>query len=148
MNLIQCPRCLKHVSAVDDCAVHTCAATPRWAELEADNIRLRAALAMSKSPCAYCSLPAEEWSKCVNGFPGCDRADDAMGCPHLGAAMETSALEAECARLREDAARLDWMAEYAQNSDGSFSFNKGSGEFIGDTYRAAIDAALRGEEAK
>lgn len=55
---------------------------------DAENIRLRAALAHSKSPCVYCSLPAEDWAKCQSGFPGCDRADDAMGCPELGASMQ------------------------------------------------------------
>lgn len=53
-----------------------------------ENTRLRAALAVSKSPCVYCSLPAEEWGKCESGFPGCPRADDASGCPELGAMME------------------------------------------------------------
>jgi hypothetical protein len=57
-----------------------------------ENTRLRAALANSDQPCAYCSLPAEEWAECQSGFPGCARGDDAMGCPELGAAMEREAL--------------------------------------------------------
>lgn len=60
--------------------------------LDAENTRLRAALAQSDRPCAYCTLPADEWSKCAQGFPGCDRADDAMGCPHLGATVERDRL--------------------------------------------------------
>lgn len=62
-------------------------------EARAENTRLRAALAMSDQPCAYCSLPAEEMAKCASGFPGCARADDAMGCPHLGAAIELAELK-------------------------------------------------------
>lgn len=56
-------------------------------EARAENERLRAALAQSDLPCAYCSLPKDEWAKCASGFPGCDRADDAMGCPELGARL-------------------------------------------------------------
>lgn len=65
----------------------------RLAALESDNTRLRAALAQSDQPCAYCTLPKEEWAKCQSGFPGCSRADDAMGCPELGARMEIEALK-------------------------------------------------------
>jgi len=57
-------------------------------EIESENTRLRAALAHSDQPCSYCSLPADEIAKCKSGFPGCGRADDMMGCPHLGAAWE------------------------------------------------------------
>lgn len=71
------------------------------ARLRAENTRLRAALAHSKSPCAYCSLPAEEWNKCAHGFPGCARADDAMGCPELGARLLLDEAQGEVARLRE-----------------------------------------------
>lgn len=79
---------------------------PRWGDLKpytpiddalkeivAENTRLRAALARSDQPCAYCSLPADEWNKCADGFPGCGRADDALGCPELGAAMERDDLQ-------------------------------------------------------
>lgn len=68
---------------------------------EAENTRLRAALAQSDQPCAYCSLPAVEWAKCALGFPGCDRADDAMGCPELGAALERDDLRARVKALEE-----------------------------------------------
>lgn len=54
----------------------------------AENSRLRAALAMSDQPCAYCTLPADEVAKCASGFPGCARADDMVGCPELGACKE------------------------------------------------------------
>jgi hypothetical protein len=63
--------------------------------LRAENERLRAALAQSDQPCAYCSLPADEWARCDRGFPGCARADDAMGCPHLGSGLEVERLRAE-----------------------------------------------------
>jgi transposase-like protein len=56
---------------------------------EAENNNLRAALAHSELPCAYCSLPVEDWGKCKSGFPGCARADDASGCPHLGDGLVT-----------------------------------------------------------
>jgi hypothetical protein len=71
---------------------------------DAEIARLRAAIAQSKSPCIYCSLPAEEWAKCQHGFPGCDRADDAVGCPELGARLEfaqQSALLAQAAAALE-----------------------------------------------
>ena len=57
-------------------------------QLEAENARLRAALARSKDPCPYCSLPAEEFAKCQSGFPGCARADDMTGCPEFAAMLE------------------------------------------------------------
>jgi len=72
----------------------------RLAEAEATEARLRAALAVSKDPCVYCSLPAEEFAKCSRGFPGCARADDEMGCPELGALMTLHGAEAENASLK------------------------------------------------
>ena len=63
--------------------------------LRAEVERLRAALANSELPCVYCTLPKDEWAKCASGFPGCDRADDAMGCPELGAALCARELRAE-----------------------------------------------------
>jgi hypothetical protein len=65
---------------------------PTYEEVVAENTRLRAALAMSERPCTYCSLPANEWAKCADGFPGCARADDANGCPELGASMTSEVL--------------------------------------------------------
>jgi hypothetical protein len=65
---------------------------------EAENTRLRAALAQSELPCVYCSLPRDEWEKCQHGFPGCSRGEDAMGCPELGARQELAASQA---RVRE-----------------------------------------------
>lgn len=75
--------------------------TKLWKDAEAENTRLRAALANSQSPCVYCSLPADEWAKCQSGFPGCARADDAMGCPHLGSSLENIDLRAALAEARE-----------------------------------------------
>jgi hypothetical protein len=84
------------------------------AKLRAEIDRLRAALAKSKSDCAYCGLPAEEWAECRSGFPGCARADDANLCPELGTAMaasaEASELRAEIERLRQSAAEEPWLA--------------------------------------
>lgn len=78
----------------------------KLAEIEAENTRLRAALANSELPCAYCSLPKDEWNKCESGFPGCARGDDAMGCPELGASMRAEAAEAKLAAAEAEAARL------------------------------------------
>ena len=74
--------------------------TKLWKDAEAENTRLRAALANSQSPCVYCSLPADEWAKCQSGFPGCARADDAMGCPHLWSSLENIDLRAALAEAR------------------------------------------------
>ena len=71
------------------------------ARLESENTRLRAALAQSDQPCAYCTLPAEDWGKCEHGFPGCSRADDAVGCPELGASMRAEAALAPFVRWLE-----------------------------------------------
>jgi hypothetical protein len=57
-------------------------------EVQSENTRLRAALANSNGACVYCTLPKEQWAECRSGFPGCARADDVMGCPELGAALE------------------------------------------------------------
>lgn len=57
------------------------------AEARIENDHLRAALAMGPGPCPYCALPKERWAECAAGFPGCGRGDDAMLCPHVGAAM-------------------------------------------------------------
>ena len=76
--------------------------TPTYTELLDENIRLRAALARSDQPCAYCSLSAEDFNRCVLGFPGCSRADDAMGCPELGAALELQQLKDVCKELQGD----------------------------------------------
>ena len=48
---------------------------------------LRATVANRGGPCIYCALPKEEWARCRLGFPGCDRADDAMLCPNVGASL-------------------------------------------------------------
>lgn len=74
--------------------------------LTSENERLRAALAFSDQPCAYCSLPADEWAKCQHGWPGCSRSDDAAGCPELGAMMELEAVRDERDRQRAVIAEL------------------------------------------
>lgn len=61
-------------------------------KLTTENTNLRAALAFSKEPCVYCTLPAEEQSKCAHGFPGCARADDQMGCPHFAGGLAHDSL--------------------------------------------------------
>lgn len=65
----------------------------------AENTRLRAALSQSDGACVHCSLPKEQWAACKSGFPGCSRADDAMGCPELGARMELDKALARAAKL-------------------------------------------------
>lgn len=77
-------------------------------EKEGENTRLRAALAQSDQPCAYCSLPKDEWAKCASGFPGCDRADDAMGCPELGARL---ALDEALAALKASEERGERLSQ-------------------------------------
>lgn len=70
-------------------------------QIVAENTRLRAALAMSDQPCAYCILPADEIAKCESGFPGCARADDMSGCPELGARLERDELQREIELLKD-----------------------------------------------
>ena len=79
----------------------------KLAEATGENTRLRAALASSKDPCAYCQLPKDEMSKCRSGFPGCARADDLMGCPELGAALEVDRLERELASVTKGLLELE-----------------------------------------
>lgn len=73
----------------------------RVGELETENTKLRAALANSELPCVYCTLSKEDWSKCKSGFPGCGRADDAMGCPELGSSLRVEAAETAKIELAE-----------------------------------------------
>ena len=68
--------------------------------LKQENERLRAALAQSDQPCAYCSLLRGYWVKCDSGFPGCGRVDDAMGCPELGARLEVDRLKEILNKIR------------------------------------------------
>lgn len=67
--------------------------------IQEENTRLRAALAQSPGACHYCQLPKDEWSKCKSGFPGCARANDAFGCPELGAMVEYAHLRDLCCEL-------------------------------------------------
>jgi uncharacterized protein YukE len=100
----------------------------RIAELEAENTHLRAALAMSQSPCTYCQLPREEMAKCRSGFPGCARADDMTGCPEFGAALDyakmveqaqntITELEAEVGRL--SGALYEWNRQVCEQMYGT-----------------------------
>lgn len=129
---------------------------------EAENIRLRAALAQSELPCVYCALPADEWAKCEQGFPGCGRADDAMGCPELGNRMRLVEAEARVKKLEARLTVTDEMVERAakaiaktflvsSNSDEVWMMGSGSHcvEFSGlidplPLARAALTAALEG----
>ena len=72
----------------------------------ASDTRLRAALATSKDPCVYCLLPKEQMAECRAGFPGCSRADDLMGCPELGASLDSERLERELAEANDRIRRL------------------------------------------
>jgi len=86
--------------------------------LEKENTRLRAALAQSELPCVYCTLSQEDWAKCKSGFPGCARADDAMGCPELGAALRVKELEAEVEKWKAKA-----IAERDEKLDSAIRVN-------------------------
>ena len=79
------------------------------AELERvnkENNYMRAALAVSKDPCQYCKLPADEMAKCQLGFPGCARADDMAGCPELGARLEVEFMRVELDEIKAELADL------------------------------------------
>lgn len=138
------------------CSEAARAALPVLATLEAErdrlrdeNDRLRAALAQSDQPCAYCTLPAEEWAKCTSGFPGCSRADDAMGCPELGASLKAVAAETSLAELTTAAQALvtkmhevheasGWVWGFLANHDCPYTGPNYSTQF------AALDATLAG----
>ena len=90
------------------------------AALQAENTRLRAAMAQSELPCVYCSLPRDEWAKCPVGFPGCARGDDAMGCPELGARLRAEQLEAENERFR---AGIKSVGKLIDNSHGVYGLH-------------------------
>ena len=100
----------------------------RETELAMENDRLRAAIANSDSPCIYCSLPKEEWIKCQYGFPGCGRADDAMGCPELGASLENKDLRALNERfvwsLTGDEVPEIWRIEWLRSLLDAFAEGK------------------------
>ena len=83
---------------------------PELQSLTEENTRLRAALANSPGACHYCQLPKDEWSKCKSVFPGCARADDAIGCPEFGAQMEYGHLRDLCCKLIRT-----WRSRDAEN---------------------------------
>lgn len=66
-----------------------------------ENELLRAAIANGSGACMYCQLAAAEIDKCASGFPGCARADDAVGCPEFGAAMQFAELKALCEKATQ-----------------------------------------------
>ena len=70
------------------------------ARLRKENDFFRARAGNDDKQCIYCGLGAAEQGKCVNGFPGCSRADDQMLCREVGAAMERDELKEERERLR------------------------------------------------
>lgn len=107
----------------------------------AENERLRAALANSELPCVYCSLPAEEFSRCPSGFPGCARADDAVGCPMLGADLAARARIKELERS-EDILRQG-LKNVAEHRKDMFSTVLRA---IGGQAQQALDRALRAKE--
>lgn len=69
----------------------------------AENTMLRGVLSRAAIPCLHCGL--DDMSRCVLGFPGCDKADDMM----LG---ESEGFQRACARMKaaeEKASRYDWQ---------------------------------------
>lgn len=103
-------------------------------EARKENDRFRAGTANGSGPCAYCNLSREDWTKCRSGFPGCDRADDAMLCPHFGGEMEANdradTATAEVAALRTEVealkAALKEIAEHPESyADGQTSYAVG-----------------------
>lgn len=118
-------------------------------ELKAENARLRAALAQSDQPCAYCTLPAEQWSECADGFPGCARGDDAAGCPALADAMQLHMRVAELdAALKPFASGADIIDGLAAGSP-SLSPRRDPSEWSEEYFYAdlaAARAALKGNK--
>lgn len=50
-------------------------------KLRAENNTMRAMLAYGSDPCVYCRLSKADMPKCMQGFPGCGRADDMSAVP-------------------------------------------------------------------
>ena len=73
--------------------------------LSKENDLLRSALSHSKDPCIYCGLAADQLAQCCSGFPGCDRADDMVNCPELGASLTLKDAEQRVKKL--EAALID-----------------------------------------
>lgn len=88
-----------------------------------ENTRLRAALGNSELPCVYCSLPKEEWAQCEFGFPGCSRADDAVGCPHLGSYLKH---EAELEKAEQVITPFAEFADPRRKFPPNFTITNGS----------------------
>ncbi|MDV2984185.1 UNVERIFIED_CONTAM: hypothetical protein Q9R58_07710 [Methylobacteriaceae bacterium AG10] len=119
----------------------------------AENDRFRAGIANGSGPCAYCNLSREDWSKCRSGFPGCDRADDAMLCPHFGAEMEandradSATAEAASLRAERDAART-WAAEWHRVAETVLTVLGLSPALGGDEAAGAAVTAIRAAQAE
>lgn len=77
-----------------------------------ENNLLRSALSHSKDPCIYCGLAADQLAQCCSGFPGCDRADDMINCPELGASL---ALKDAYLRIEKLEALLHDASEFLDN---------------------------------
>lgn len=116
----------------------------RIAELEAECTRLRAALAVSKDPCRYCQLPAEDMAKCAAGFPGCDRADDIAGCPEFGGMMEAEILRGICGTA---AAFIEELADGKHNASTMRSVVLGIRQKAGLLKTPPTNPNDRGDEA-
>ena len=82
--------------------------------LSKENDLLRSALSHSKDPCIYCGLAADQLAQCCSGFPGCDRADDMINCPELGASL---ALKDADLRIEQLEAALQDIADSANWGD-------------------------------
>lgn len=74
---------------VHDAAVAEAGKDP--ARLRSENDRMREIIAASNLPCVYCKLPADQWSQCSLGFPGCARGDDLMCGPNMGMSKDDDA---------------------------------------------------------
>lgn len=117
-----------------------------------ENLRLRAALANSDSPCVYCSLPAADFAKCKSGFPGCARADDMTGCPEFGAALELHYRDEQLAE--RDATIRDLQAKIQDLEKGledmialsGFASFHGVGMRINDEWVNASDVIKRARD--
>ena len=80
-------------------------------ELKRENTKLRAMIGNNREPCIYCGLSATDQSLCVSGFPGCDRADDQLMCPHFAEAVGAAQAQASAVK-----AALERAYQIAQSS--------------------------------
>ena len=97
--------------------------------LRLENDHMRAALANGPGPCRYCALPRAKWQECSAGFPGCARGDDAVLCPHVGAALGSD----------RDAARYRWLRDVGDATWRPFGLREG---YSAEQADAEIDKAI------